>query len=137
MQFTFNLRFSSSVLDLGATNQETKNLFFNCPIYPKDQSRNAILSCTCSPQTPDLAAYVRCFDAISDMLRLCDHSGSDCCKKSSVRKSCEKPCQGLLLFAIFIGAAFVVRRSRSCPQSSPQLCHRCACAWPCTSMILN
>ena len=135
MQFTSNLKFSSSVLDLGATNQETENLF-NCPIYPKDQSRNAILSHTCSPQISDLAAYVPCFDAISDMLRLCD-IGSDCCKKSCVRKSCEKPCQGLLLFAVFVGAAFVVRRSRSCPQSSPQLCHRCACAWPCTSMILN
>lgn len=29
--------------------------------------------------------------------------GSDCCKKNCVRKSCEKPCESLLLFAIFIG----------------------------------
>lgn len=59
------------------------------------------------------------FEASSDMRWLFSHD-SDCCKKSCVSKSCEKPCQDLLLVAALIGA---VSMSGFSPQSSSELCY--------------
>lgn len=59
------------------------------------------------------------FEASSDMQWLFSLD-SDCCKKSCVSKSCEKPCQDLLLVAALIGA---VSMSGFSPQSSSELCY--------------
>lgn len=52
---------------------------------------------------PPPQIWLPVFEASTDILRLCNFGSGHC------KKSCEKPFQGLLPFAIFIGAAFVVR----------------------------
>lgn len=74
--------------------------------------------------------FAAVFKAISDVLHRCNR-GSDCWKKHCRRQSCEKPCQGCLLSAVFIGAAVVARRSRPCPQATPVPGH----VPPCTSVF--